>query len=157
MGDKPSSFVNSKQWIGSTEVGFVLEALLGVTCRIMSMSSGSEMASRYIIYLLVLFKYHINALILKNCFRAAELESHFKIHGTPCMVGGGQYAHTIIGVSRDPEKESAVQFLILDPHYTGNDDLKTITSKGWVGWKDNNFWSKTDFYNVCMPLLPSSV
>jgi len=46
LGDKPASFVGSKQWIGSTEVSFVLEALLGVSCRIMSLSSGGEMASR---------------------------------------------------------------------------------------------------------------
>jgi len=50
-----------------------------------------------------------------------------------------------------------VNFLILDPHYTGKDDLRTILSKGWVGWKDSNFWSKKDFYNLCMPLLPSSI
>jgi len=73
------------------------------------------------------------------------------------MVGGGQYAHTIIGVSRDPEKEAAVNYLILDPHFTGKDDLKTVLSKGWVGWKEDNFWSKKDFYNICMPLLPSSI
>lgn len=46
LGDKPSSFVGSRQWIGSTEVAFVLEALLGISCRIVSLSSGNEMASR---------------------------------------------------------------------------------------------------------------
>lgn len=25
--------------------------------------------------------------------------------------------------------------MIVDPHYTGKDDLKPILSKGWVGWK----------------------
>ena len=28
-----------------------------------------------------------------------------------------------------------VSYLIVDPHYTGKDDLKAILSKGWVGWK----------------------
>ena len=29
-----------------------------------------------------------------------------------------------------------VAYLIVDPHYTGkDDDLKSILSKGWVGWK----------------------
>ena len=73
------------------------------------------------------------------------------------MVGGGVLAHTIIGVSYNPEKESEAQFLVLDPHYTGSDDLKTILSKGWVGWKDNKFWSTKDFYNVCMPILPAAI
>jgi hypothetical protein len=134
LGDKPASMVGSKQWIGSTEVGFVLEAMFGVTCRVMNMSSGPEMASR-----------------------AADLQSHFKVHGTPVMIGGGVLAHTIIGISRDPAAEENVQFLVLDPHYTGKDDLSTILNKKWVGWKDNSFWSKKDFYNICMPLLPSTI
>ena len=75
------------------------------------------------------------------------------------MIGGGVYAHTIIGITRDPDEESNVQYLILDPHYTGKDDLNTIQpgKNGWVSWKDNNFWSKTDFYNLCLPLLPSAI
>ena len=49
MGDKKQPFIGSKQWIGSTEVSFVLEALLGVSCRIMSLTNGAEMASRYLL------------------------------------------------------------------------------------------------------------
>lgn len=30
IGDKPESFINSKQWIGSFEVSFVVEHLLGI-------------------------------------------------------------------------------------------------------------------------------
>jgi len=134
LNDKPQSFVGSKKWIGSTEVSFVLEALLGVSCRIMALNNGGEMASR-----------------------VSELHSHFRTHGTPIMVGGGVLAHTIIGVSSEPDSDSDVNFLILDPHYTGKDDLRTILSKSWVGWKDSNFWSKKDFYNLCMPLLPASI
>jgi len=89
--------------------------------------------------------------------RASELQSHFRIHGTPVMIGGGVLAHTLIGASCDPDNETNVSYLVLDPHYTGKDDLKTILGKGWVGWKDNNFWSKKDFYNLCMPLLPSGI
>ena len=25
--------------------------------------------------------------------------------------------------------------MIVDPHYTGKDEMKPILSKGWVGWK----------------------
>jgi len=71
------------------------------------------------------------------------------------MVGGGVYAHTIIGVSEEDSDEPA--YLILDPHWTGGEELKTILNKGWVGWKDRKFWSPTDFYNVCMPILPASI
>ena len=34
-----------------------------------------------------------------------------------------------------PRHWHQVAYLIVDPHYTGKDDLKAILSKGWVGWK----------------------
>jgi hypothetical protein len=64
IGDKPSTFVGSCQWIGSTEVSFCLESLLGVTSRILSVSSGEELG-------------HLGG----------ELAYHFKIEGTPVMIG----------------------------------------------------------------------
>jgi Peptidase family C78 len=42
--------------------------------------------------------------------------------------GGGVLAHTIIGVDWN-EGTGDVKFLILDPHYTGGEDLKTIQDK----------------------------
>ena len=44
------------------------------------------------------------------------------------MIGGGVYAHTILGVAYDEPAEKC-SWLILDPHYTGAEDLKTIISK----------------------------
>lgn len=44
------------------------------------------------------------------------------------FTGGGVLAHTIIGVDFD-ELTGEVRYLILDPHYTGSEDIKTITSK----------------------------
>lgn len=64
IGDKPSSFVGSKQWIGSTEVMFCLETLLGVQSRIIFANSGSELQSY-----------------------APELVHHFQTHGSPIMIG----------------------------------------------------------------------
>ena len=34
------------------------------------------------------------------------------------------------------------RFLILDPHYVGPDNLKTIQKDGWCGWKGPGFWDK---------------
>ncbi|CAB3367683.1 Hypothetical predicted protein [Cloeon dipterum] len=64
IGDKPHSFVGSKQWIGSTEVSFCMESLLGVTCRIMAVNSADEL-----------------------CSRADDLLRHFRNQGTPVMIG----------------------------------------------------------------------
>ena len=59
-GDKESSFVGSKQWIGALELSFVLETLLGVTSRILDVQTGSELPSK-----------------------ARELAHHFDTQGMP--------------------------------------------------------------------------
>lgn len=64
MGDKPFTFLDSKQWIGSTEVSFVLQILLQIDVRILRASSGEEML----------------ALI-------PQLAKHFDTQGTPIMIG----------------------------------------------------------------------
>lgn len=65
-------------------------------------------------------------------------------------------AHTILGIDYNKET-GAVKFLILDPHYMGNEDLKTIRSKGWCGWKGVEFWDKASYYNMCLPQVYSNV
>jgi len=42
--------------------------------------------------------------------------------------GGGVLAHTILGVDWN-EATGYVRFLILDPHYTGAEDLRIIQDK----------------------------
>lgn len=66
--DKPKSFLGSKQWIGSMEVGFVLDSLLNVTCRVLQVQVGESVDDV-----------------------AHELASHFKKHGTPVMIGKSNY------------------------------------------------------------------
>ncbi|XP_061419656.1 ufm1-specific protease 2 isoform X2 [Lethenteron reissneri] len=129
-GDKSSSFVGSRQWIGSIEVQTVLNQLLNVTSKIMFISKGSEMAST-----------------------GRELSMHFENEGTPVMIGGGLLAHTIVGVAWS-ESSGQIRFLILDPHYTGAEDLSTVQDKGWCGWKGPDFWDRTVYYNMCLPLRP---
>ncbi|KZC10138.1 putative Ufm1-specific protease 2 [Dufourea novaeangliae] len=130
IGDKPSNFINSKQWIGSTEVGFVLEVLLGINVKILCASTGEEVSTL-----------------------ASDLIHHFQTQGTPVMIGGGVLAHTILGVSYNRDTEE-VKFLILDPHYTGADHLPNIINKRWCGWKSKDFWKKDAFYNMCLPQRP---
>ena len=57
-----------------------------------------------------------------------ELINHFNREGTPIMIGGGVLAHTIIGVDFN-ESTGDSMLLVLDPHYTGADDIKTIQDK----------------------------
>ena len=130
IGDKEAKFIGSRQWIGSTEVGFVLETACNVQSRFVSVSQGADLSSR-----------------------ARELLLHFRSEGTPVMIGGGVYAHTILGVAWD-EATGDTRWLILDPHYTGAEDIKTIINKGWCGWKSQKFWNQTAFYNMCLPQRP---
>ncbi|VEL19374.1 unnamed protein product [Protopolystoma xenopodis] len=76
IGDKPASFAGSKQWIGSLEVSFCIQELYGIQCRLLPISRGSEMSSQ----------------------AGSLIAEHFASGGGPVMVGGGQLAHTIIGI-----------------------------------------------------------
>ena len=66
------------------------------------------------------------------------------------------------------------RFLIVDPHYTGRDDLKIVQDKGWCGWKTIQFWDKQvvffiniiylclhyllqAHYNMCLPQRPEEI
>ncbi|XP_041359738.1 ufm1-specific protease 2-like [Gigantopelta aegis] len=133
VGDKDASFVGSKKWIGSLEVSYCLEQLIQVTSKIISVSSGSELSSK-----------------------GRELCNHFTTQGSPIMIGGGVLAHTILGVDFN-EVTGDVKFLILDPHYTGGEDIKVIQDKGWCGWKGPDFWDSNAHYNLCLPQRPTAI
>lgn len=142
IGDKPHSFQGSRQWIGSQEVGFVLSELLGVTSRYIMVNSGHDLEDK-----------------------GRELMHHFDTQGTPVMMGGGALAFTLLGVKYN-KSSGAIRFLILDPHYTGGEDLKTIQTKsvrleGYkatpCGWRDVKSFSKSSFYSLCLPQRPMGV
>ncbi|VDL61079.1 unnamed protein product [Hymenolepis diminuta] len=129
VGDKPSKFIGSRQWIGSLEVSFCISELYGVQCRLIPVARGRDFTST----------------------AAAVLVEHFSAGGGPVMVGGGELAHTIIGVAISGSGKT--RYLILDPHYTGTPgDSCAILAKSWVGWKEEGFWKPEVPYNLC--LLP---
>lgn len=76
--------------------------------------------------------------------------------------GGGVLAYTLLGVDYN-ELTGESAFLILDPHYTGGEDLRMIRNGGWVGWKKavadsgRPFFLQNKFYNLLLPQRPSSV
>ncbi|XP_073999182.1 UFM1 specific peptidase 2 isoform X2 [Rhodnius prolixus] len=134
IGDKPASFIGSRCWIGSTEISFCLDEMLGVNSIILSVSDGLEL-----------------------CTLGSQLLHHFRTAGTPVMIGGGNLAHTIIGVEFN-EDSGDIMFLILDPHFVLAGDkpqLTQIQTKGGVFWKGVNFWTAKNFYNLCLPQPPS--
>ena len=128
LGDKDKKIIGSTEWIGAIEVNLVLNELFGIDNQILHVPSGSELNSK-----------------------GRELLYHFQHNGTPVMVGGGKFAYTILGVDYDKVKGEC-KFLILDPHFAGEDDYKTVVNKGWCNWKTIEIFKKENFYNLCMPL-----
>ncbi|MED6124169.1 hypothetical protein PIB30_056579 [Stylosanthes scabra] len=139
IGDKDPSFVGTRDWIGAIELSFVLDKLLGVTCKVINVRSGAELPEK-----------------------CRELALHFETQGTPIMIGGGVLAYTLLGVDYN-EASGDCAFLILDPHYTGTDDLKKIVNGGWCGWKKavdskgKSFFLHDKFYNLLLPQRPNMV
>jgi len=133
MGDKPINFIGSSNWIGAIEISMLLNQLYGIECDILHVSSGSELAHK-----------------------GAQLMRHFQNFGTPVMIGGGVLAYTLLGIDWN-ELTGDIRFLILDPHYTGAEDLKLIKDRGWCGWKTIDLFKKDSFYNLCLPKRPLSI
>ncbi|KAL4446803.1 hypothetical protein ABPG77_008047 [Micractinium sp. CCAP 211/92] len=141
LGDKEAAFIGSKNWIGAIELGYVLDALLGVQHRVLSVQSGDDMPTL-----------------------AREIAHHFDTQGTPIMIGGGVLAYTLLGIDFD-ERTGRCAFLILDPHYTGGEDLKKIHAGQWVAWKQpgdkaaagGELFVSGSFYNLLCPQRPTTV
>lgn len=83
----------------------------------------------------------------------SHIPINFSIIMWNLFAGGGVLAHTILGVDFN-KNTGELKFLILDPHYTGTEDLQVIQGKGWCGWKGVNFWNKAAYYNLCLPQRP---
>ncbi|VFQ84804.1 unnamed protein product [Cuscuta campestris] len=139
IGDKEPSFIGSRDWIGAIELSFVLDKLLGVGCKVINVRSGAELPEK-----------------------CRELALHFENQGTPIMIGGGVLAYTLLGVDYN-DANGDCAFLILDPHYTGSDDIKKIVNGGWCGWKKavdskgKHFFLHDKFYNLLLPQRPNMV
>ena len=131
MGDKPANFVGSSEWIGSTEVSYIIQKLIGVDSQIMFFQSGLEIPN----YL-------------------PALQQHFETRKTPIMIGGSVLAYTLLGISVDEEQPQNSQFLILDPHYKGKEDMKSFLNpkNKAVYWSKSNLFKANAFYNFCCPL-----
>ena len=137
--DKPASFVGSRTWIGGTEIARVLESILpDVTCRMIRTATGPAIADH-----------------------ARELQNHFATEGTPVMIGGGALAFTLLGVAFNTAT-GACRFLILDPHYCGDDIVGIVTSKevplmGYTGfpcgWREASTFARSP-YSLCLPRCP---
>ena len=65
-------------------------------------------------------------------------------------------AYTLLGVDFNDETGDC-NFLILDPHYGGAENPKTIIDKGWCQWKGPKIFLENTFYNFCLPQRPKFI
>ncbi|XP_036405018.1 inactive Ufm1-specific protease 1 [Megalops cyprinoides] len=129
MGDKPPSFVGSREWIGTFEAALVLDHFYDVPCRIVHVRGGGAELEGV----------------------AEELHQHFQSQGSPVMMGGDRdnSSKGILGVCTGARGS---YLLVLDPHYYGPPlDRETTQRLGWVSWKRVGSLDHGSFYNLCLP------
>lgn len=130
MGDKPGSFLGSREWIGTFEASLVLDHFYDVPCKLVHVRGGGA---------------DLEQVAVK------ELHQHFEKHGSPVMMGGDRdnSSKGILGVCSG-DKESYL--LVVDPHYYGCQLERTeLQRRGWVAWKRVSSLDQSSFYNLCMP------
>lgn len=128
MEDKPSSFIGSREWIGSFEICLCLDYFYETPCKIIHVSSGSNL------------KDHI-----------PDLVKHFKEFGSPVMMGGDtdNASKGVLGVCLEP-----AALLIMDPHfYDKNGTKDQLQRDGFVTWRTLDTFVRGSFYNFCLPQL----
>lgn len=130
MQDKPDSFIGSKGWIGTFEASLVLDFLHDVPCKVVHVRGGGAELER---------------------MAAVELHEHFRVYGSPVMMGGDRdnSSKGIVGVCTGA---GGSYLLVVDPHYYGGPpDRAELQERGWVAWRRVSSLDQDSFYNLCLP------
>jgi len=129
MEDKPSTFLGSRDWIGSVEVALVIDSYCDVPVRLLHLTSGDQLESVF-----------------------NELTAHFDKRKCCVMMGGDQDCSSK-GVFGTRQLSSGEKFLlIVDPHYVGTSGSKShLVSKGWISWVNLKDFMSSSFYNLALP------
>ena len=130
MGDKPGSFLGSRDWIGTFEASLVLDYFFDVPCKLVHVRGGGA---------------DLEQVAVK------ELHLHFEKHGSPVMMGGDRdnSSKGILGVC---SADTGSYVLVVDPHYYGCQlENAELQRRGWVAWKRVSTLDQSSFYNICMP------
>lgn len=135
QGDKPESFLGSRDWIGAMEVFYTLDALYDVPCKILHLSSGHQLPKH-----------------------AQELCRYFESHGGLIMMGGDVDSSSkgIAGIHINGED---VFLLVIDPHFvsesstTVNFTREHLHRLGYIRWQHSSQFIDSSFYNLCLPMV----
>lgn len=137
MGDKPANFAGSKEWIGSVEVGLVIDQLFDVPCKILHSRSGHDLDSLF-----------------------EEVFLHFQQKRSPVMMGGDLDASSK-GIFGACQTNSSKYFLVLDPHFVSSKNIEVfknedLVEQGWAKWVQLQDFSSSSFYNLCLPQIKNT-
>ena len=137
MGDKPASFAGSKEWIGSVEVGLVIDQLFDVPCKILHSRSGHDLQTLF-----------------------DEVFLHFQDKKCPIMMGGDLDASSK-GIFGACQTKSSKYFLVLDPHFVSSKNTEILNNEhlieqGWAKWVQLQDFSNSSFYNLCLPQIKNT-
>ena len=102
-----------REWIGTIEVGYVIDLLFNTPCRIINCPSRDNLNAYF-----------------------GEIKDHFEKGGSPLMLGGGRDygSKGIFGISKNQNGE--LMLLIVDPHYIPNGPMKMENFVYWRGVPD---------------------
>lgn len=126
--------IGSPTWIGTVESGYFINWYLNYNTKTFHLTGVDD---------------------LRNY--NGKLAQHFESLGTPVIMGVGMYAYVLIGICMGANPGD-VAYLIADPHYAGEDNIKNIRAKGAIAWKKVDFIAKASnggFINLCCPQLES--
>ncbi|CAD98638.1 SPAC25H1.04/CG16979-cterm -like; cysteine protease [Cryptosporidium parvum Iowa II] len=129
--------IGSKIWIGTVEASYLLMMYLGISCKLKYFYDIEEFLKDY-----------------------NTISDHFQNVSTPIILSIGDYSYLLVAIqiSKDPSSPfnpNNVQYLLVDPHYTGKDDPESIYKKNGVSWKNASFFksiSKDKYVNILLPL-----
>lgn len=130
MEDKPSSFMSSREWIGTFEASLLLDFFYDVPCKLVHVRGGGAELEEVAV---------------------EALHHHFEKHESPVMMGGDRdnSSKGIMGVCTSNEGH---YLLVVDPHYFGRQlEPVELQRHGWVSWKRISTLDQCSFYNLCMP------
>uniref|UniRef100_A0A8D0B1Q8 UFM1 specific peptidase 1 n=1 Tax=Salvator merianae TaxID=96440 RepID=A0A8D0B1Q8_SALMN len=133
MGDKPSSFPGSRDWIGTVEAALCIDHFYSVPGKLVHVPRGQDLEKELEI-----------------------LYSHFQEGGGPVMMGGDRdnSSKGLLGVC---SSAGGHHLLVLDPHHYGQAGSLTkeeLQARGWVRWRDLGFFEAGSFYNLCFTSSP---
>jgi Ufm1-specific protease 1 len=147
IGDKESSFIGSRDWIGGVETCYVIDELFQVPCFLHHISSSEKLSSK-----------------------TDEIVNYFKNQGGLIAMGGDQDAASKLIAGVNVSKAGELSLLVVvrvnpvclilsrsisiyqDPHYQGiPKNAEDLIQRGYVKWQLEAEFIDQSFYNLCMP------